>query len=233
MCSCRCLRFDCGALLLQEAWFPLQDQFGKGFTGFTLLFALKPSNSAKWFEERRAARGVLPGRLWTRFDHHVQCIDAIPNLSASRLNLYLGRQGTTLHTRKLYSFKSNADAGFGSDGHCSISRDPQFERPWIDAICFPCTVQTDKHTHTLRHFTKVYWLQVSDQAGKFLQGCARSRCMRHWKIGVSSASALVCCRVIWQWKQQGIDLSCHGFSDPLDWSQRSQAQRHSDSQDQV
>lgn len=34
--------------------------------------------------------------------------------------------------------------------------------------------------------------------------------------------------------QQGIDLSCHGFSDsPLDWSQRSQAQRHSDSQDQV
>ena len=59
----------------------------------------------------------------------MQCIDAIPNLSASRLNLYLGRQGTTLHTRKLYSFKSNADAGFGSDGHCSISRDPQFEKP--------------------------------------------------------------------------------------------------------
>ena len=95
----------------------------------SLCFLHSNLNSAKWFEERRAARGVLPGRLWTRFDHHVQCIDAIPNLSASRLNLYLGRQGTTLHTRKLYSFKSNADAGFGSDGHCSISRDPQFEKP--------------------------------------------------------------------------------------------------------
>lgn len=31
--------------------------------------------------KRGAARGVLPGRLWTWFDHHVQCIDAIPNLS--------------------------------------------------------------------------------------------------------------------------------------------------------
>ena len=42
MCSCRCLRFDCSALLLPEAWLTLQDQFRKGFT---LLFGLKPSNS--------------------------------------------------------------------------------------------------------------------------------------------------------------------------------------------
>ena len=143
MCSCRCLRFDCGALLLQEAWFPLQDQFGKGFTGFTLLFALKPSNSAKWFEERRAARGVLPGRLWTRFDHHVQCIDAIPNLSASRLNLYLGRQGTTLHTRKLYSFKSNADAGFGSVEILSLRSLESM--PFVSHVLYR---QTNIHIHS-------------------------------------------------------------------------------------
>ena len=200
MCSCRCLRFDCGALLLQEAWFPLQDQFGKGFTGFTLFFALKPSNSAKWFEERRATRGVLPGRLWARFDHHVQCIDAIPDLSASRLNLYLGRQGTTRNnmTHLETLFFPNADAvlaGFGSDGHCSISRDPQI-LSISEALnrCHWFPMCTDRQT-----YAKVYWLQVSDQAGKCLrQGCARSRCMRLWKIGVSSASALVCCRVIWQ-----------------------------------